>query len=319
MSTWPRVTIFISLFVLHQGLASSLPPAAGTQPHIVMVLVDDWGWANVGYHRDTPTKEVVTPNFDRLCAEGIELDQHYVHNVGSPTRSSLLTGRLPFHINIDNDDPTRYNPNDPVSGYQGIPRNMTVIATKLKEAGYATHQVGKWDVGLATSDHTPQGRGFQTSFGYFHHDNDYFTSRVGSCLKYGNVTDLWSNDHPAYGQNGTGEYEEHLFEQRLLDIVNSHKVSQPLFLYYAPHIAHQPLQVPDNYRRKFSFIDDTYRRSYHAMVNYLDDVIGNVTLAFQRRGMWNKTLLVVSADNGGIPCFTLSDFRDFDLLFLARF
>ena len=59
-----------------------------------------------------------------------------------------------------------WNPNDPVSGFAAIPRNMTCIATKLKSAGYKTHQVGKWDAGMATPDHTPHGRGYDTSFGY---------------------------------------------------------------------------------------------------------------------------------------------------------
>ena len=52
-------------------------PLIATKPHLVFMLVDDWGWANVGYHRDPPTKEVVTPNIDSLVKEGLELDQHY--------------------------------------------------------------------------------------------------------------------------------------------------------------------------------------------------------------------------------------------------
>ena len=153
-------------------------PAAGAKPHIVMILVDDWGWANVGYHRDTPTKEVQTPNFDSLCKQGVELDQHYAYKFCSPSRSSLMSGRLPIHVNILNAAPNIHNPDDPVSGFAAIPRNMTGIASKLKLAGYATHHVGKWDAGMATPDHTPTGRGFDTTFGYFHHDNDYYTEKV---------------------------------------------------------------------------------------------------------------------------------------------
>ncbi|XP_065839147.1 arylsulfatase B-like isoform X2 [Oscarella lobularis] len=264
-----------------------------------MVLVDDWGWSNVGYHRAVATKEVQTPNFDKLCAEGIELDHHYVHNVCSPTRSSLLSGRLPIHVNVNNGDATMHNAKDPIGGFQGIPRNMTVIAEKMKQGGYATHQVGKWDAGMATRDHIPLGRGFNTSFGYFHHDNDYYTTKVGSCKGVkGGINDLWMTEQPAYHQNGTG-YEEYLFEQHVLQVLQNHDPSIPLFLYYAPHIAHTPLQVPQSYAEKFSFIDDKTRQIYHAMVNYLDDVIGNVTNAFKQKGMWNNTLMVVSADNGG--------------------
>ena len=94
-----------------------------TKPHLVFILVDDWGWANVGYHRDPPTKEVVTPNLNSLVKEGLELDQHYAFKFYSPSRSCPMSGRLPIHINILNAHPDIYNPDDPVSGFAGIPRN----------------------------------------------------------------------------------------------------------------------------------------------------------------------------------------------------
>ena len=57
-----------------------------------------------------------------------------------------------------------YNPDDPVSGYGGIPRNITVFVTKLQSAGYSTYQVGKWHVGSAATDHILTSRGFDTYF-----------------------------------------------------------------------------------------------------------------------------------------------------------
>ena len=271
------------------------------KPHIVMMLVDDWGWANVGYHRNPPTNEVVTPNIDNLVKQGLELNQHYVFKVCSPSRSSLMSGRLPIHVNDQNIEPDYYNPNDPVSGFSAIPRNMTGIATKMSMAGYATHQVGKWDAGMATPDHTPQGRGFSSSFGYFHHANDFYTEIDGRACNGTHIVDIWVTDHPGHGLNGTGpdNYEEGLFKEQLLRIVNNHDTSTPLFLYYAPHIVHAPLQVPDRYKQKFSFIDDEYRQIYHAMVNYLDDVVGELTDALKKKGMWDNLLFVTSSDNGG--------------------
>ncbi|XP_065188415.1 arylsulfatase B-like [Sycon ciliatum] len=273
-------------------------------PHIVFMLVDDWGWANVGYHRQVATKEVVTPTFDRLCKQqGLELDQHYAFKVCSPSRCSLMSGRLPVHVNTENLAASIVNTKDPVSGAMGIPRNMTCIAEKLNLAGYESHQVGKWDAGMATPDHTPKGRGFKTSLGYFHHDNDYWTEGVMDPIEYfpgcrGEHTDLWDTDRPAKTLNGTA-YEEELFANRVLSIVNGHNASNPLFLYYAPHIAHTPLQVPKAYEEKFSFIENTHRRIYHAMVNYLDDVLAKLEQALIAKGMWSNTLMVVSSDNGG--------------------
>ena len=90
----------------------------------------------------------------------------------SPSRSSYQSGRLPIHVNVVNLDMSFANASDPVSGFAGVPRNMTGIAAKLKSAGYATHMVGKWDAGMATPDHTPKGRGYDSSLIYFHHAND---------------------------------------------------------------------------------------------------------------------------------------------------
>lgn len=306
-----RCVVFLQLILLalslhvaayDKGVPNDAAPTK--KPHIVFLLVDDWGWANVGYHRSSPTPEVVTTNFDELVKEGLELDQHYTFNQCGPSRCSLLTGRLPIHVSDKNIEPQYYNPNDKVSGFTGIPRNMTGIGEKMKLAGYATHQVGKWDAGMATPDHTPEGRGFQSSLGYFHHANDYYTEQENRCNGTP-IVDLWQTDKPAVGLNGTGpdNYEEGLFKTTVLNIIKDHDPFTPLFLYYAPHIVHTPLQVPDSYLKKFSFIDNSDRQYYHAMVNYLDDVVGELISTLKSKGMWEDTLVVVSSDNGGPEYF----------------
>ena len=226
--------------------------------HIIFMMVDDWEWANVGYDCNPPTPEVVTPNIDSLVKDGLDLDQHYAYQFCSPSRSSFISGRLPIHVNDKNSGISIFNPDDPISGFAAIPCNMTGIATKLKAAGYATDHIGKWHAGGVTPDHIPTGRGFNTSFGYFNADNDYYTEVDGIC-SHTPIVDLWDTDKPTTGVNGTGpdNYEEALFAERLM---------QPLFLYYTPHIAHAPLQVPDRYVQKFSFIDDHRHQYVHAMV-----------------------------------------------------
>ena len=289
--------LFLHLVCSGWSLVTSGQP---TKPHIVFMMVDDWGWANVGYHLNSSSKEVQTPNIDNLVKEGLQLDQHYVFNWCSPSRSSFLSGRVPIHVNDVLASESAYNSKDPVSGFDGIPRNMTGIATKMKLGGYATHQVGKWDAGMATPDHTPQGRGFDTSLNYFSHANDYYTETAGSCEKT-KIVDLWDTDKPASSLNGTGpdNYEEGLFKERALQIIENHNASTPLFLYYAAHIVHRPYQVPDSYLKKFSFIDEQYRRVYLAMVNYLDDVVGEIVDALKKKGLWDNLLFVASSDNGG--------------------
>ena len=107
-------------------------------------MVDDYGFNNVGYHAASQpnAKEVVTPNIDLLASTGVILDRFYAYRFCSPSRSSFLTGRNPIHVNTGNDALTLYNPKDPVSGFAGIPRNMTAIAEKLAAVGYETVQAG---------------------------------------------------------------------------------------------------------------------------------------------------------------------------------
>ena len=99
------------------------------------------GWTRAGNNCSTP--EVQTPNMDALVADGIELMRFYAYHMCSPSRSSLMSGRLPMHVNIVNADPTIYNASESSGTGAGIPRNMTGLASKMKEAGYRTHMVGK--------------------------------------------------------------------------------------------------------------------------------------------------------------------------------
>ena len=128
---------------------------------------------------------------------------------------------MPFPTpHSQNYQPTVWNYIDPNhdtdSGFAGISRNMTTLARVMKQGGYDAHFAGKWDVGMATWDMTPRARGYDSSLFYFHHDNDYWTSRVRAsdrvldCPgKSNELVDLWrqdaSYDGPARGLNNTFE------------------------------------------------------------------------------------------------------------------
>ena len=130
----------------------------------VCVCLTCRGWANVGFHQPTPNREVQTPNIDAIANGGMVLNrgtwhhansdvlfrlsvhsQHvcaaYAYRFCSPSRSSLNSGRLPVHVNTQNAKPDVHNPKDPVSGFAGIPRNMTGLGSVLRKGGYHTHQV----------------------------------------------------------------------------------------------------------------------------------------------------------------------------------
>eukprot|EP00035_Acanthoeca_spectabilis_P017658 m.371226 g.371226 ORF g.371226 m.371226 type:complete len:556 (+) comp16683_c0_seq28:2454-4121(+) len=304
--------------------ALALTRAVGTasKPHVLFALIDDLGHADLGYHFDPPNKEVQTPNIDELVRTGIELDRHYVHKFCSPTRCAIQSGRAPIHVNVINADTGVHNPADPVGGFAGIPRNMTGIAEVLAKAGYKTHYSGKWDCGMATNQHTPAGRGYQSSLSYFHHANDYYTQQTGQCNKT-QITDLWNLRNPnldgffgrpakafANGpkctdatQNPAGQtctYEDALFESRVTEVIERHPNKDvPLFVFWATHIVHGPLQVPDDQLAKFSFIPDKQRALYRSMVNWIDGAIGRVIQKTKDTGLYDDMLIIFSSDNGG--------------------
>jgi arylsulfatase A-like enzyme len=162
-----------------------------SQPHLFLVLADDYGWANAGWHRPANYSEVQTPNLDALVRSGIELERHYAFKYCSPSRSALQSGRNPTHVNVNNYLPIMHNAADPVSGFSAIPRNMTGIASLLQRAGYTTLMAGKWDAGMATPDHTPKGRGYDHSLVYFNHQNDYWTRRGGASCPSNTTGHTW--------------------------------------------------------------------------------------------------------------------------------
>jgi hypothetical protein len=136
MPRTPLLGILVIATIVSSSAAA--PVTDAPRPHIVMLLADNVGWANVGFHKppDLPAREIHTPNLDSLAKGGLILDRHYTYKFCSPSRSSFLSGRLPFHVNIYNDDPTTFPG-------AGVPVDMTMISDKLKTVGYHSHFIGK--------------------------------------------------------------------------------------------------------------------------------------------------------------------------------
>jgi arylsulfatase I/J len=118
------------------------------------------------------------------------------------------------------------------------------------------------------------------------------------------MVDLWEDDGPAVAINASAGaiYEEFLFKNEALRVIReigNASTPTPMFLYYAAHIVHLPLEVPASYNDSFNFISDKTRRTYHAMVKCIDDVLGEIVMELKKQSMWGNTFLVLSTDNGG--------------------
>jgi leishmanolysin-like peptidase len=309
---------------IHQVATVSPPP-----PHIIMIMVDDLGWNGFSLHGKN--NEVKNPTMEKLAQQGILLENYYVYKYCSPSRASFLTGRVPGHGIWE------MNPSD--AAQVGVNLKATMLPALLKEkANYTTHQIGKWHQGFYAPAYTPMGRGFDTSFGYYMGQSDHFNSchtclnlpdysnHSTSCLGQGgacNVTcgvDLYRNNRPAIGENGT--YTAYLWANEAVRVIeetaarnhyadtdpryahsDASDTRKPMFLYLALHNVHLPLEVPPEFVNKYPESDYNSttipRRYYNAMAFSVDAVVENVTQALIRNGMYENSVIVISTDNGG--------------------
>ena len=137
-----------------------------TPPHLILVVVDGLGWRMTGWS-DNPYAE--TPFMDKLVKDdSLILDRMYGQANCAPARAALLTGRVAARAGILN---------YPVSIY-GVSEKLTLLPERLKQAGYATHAVGQWGVGMFTRAKLPHGRGFDSSFGYMWGTEDHYSHTV---------------------------------------------------------------------------------------------------------------------------------------------
>jgi arylsulfatase B len=157
---------------LHAVAVAPANAGSAPLPHIFLLYVDDWGWANVGFHREVPSPEVATPNIDAIVQDGVQLNRMYAFPYCAPSRAALMSGRMPRDSNHANIRGATYDYNHTEVGGQGVPRNQTTLSQMLAHAGYWSAFAGKWDVGFATQGHIPAGRGYASSLAYFFQINE---------------------------------------------------------------------------------------------------------------------------------------------------
>jgi arylsulfatase A-like enzyme len=251
---------------------------AAPRPHIVYIVADDLGWKDVGFHGS----DIKTPNIDKLAQEGARLEQFYAQPMCTPTRGALLTGRYPFRYGLQTlviPTPAKY----------GLPTDEWLLPQALKEAGYKTAMVGKWHLGHAHRKYWPRQRGFDYHYGALVGEIDYFTHSSS------NVRDWYRNNQPVKEEG----YVTQLLGRDAVARINGHDPNTPLFLYLAFTAPHAPYQAPKPYINKYQHIAEPTRRAYAAMITSMDDEIGMVVAALEKKKMRDNTLIVFMSDNGG--------------------
>ena len=158
---------------------------------------------------------------------------------------------------------------------------------------------GKWDLGMHKWEYTPTYRGFDTFYGYYDADEDYYKHTVGA--KYPGIkpaVDFRNNTDPVTTENGT--YSTFLFTKAIEDAILKHDVdNKPFFIYGAYQSVHTPLEVPDQYLEKCLSIPYAHRKTFCGMMQALDEGIANITALLQDKGLLENTYIILTTDNGG--------------------
>ena len=313
-------------------LLSELNPecfaSVSRKPNIIVILVDDMGYADVGFHG---CKDIPTPNIDALARQGVQFTSGYVSSpMCSPCRAGLLTGRYQqrfgYEFNICG------SPKQIIEEKRGIPLTEMTMAEALKKCGYTTGAVGKWDVGMAP-EMAPLKRGFDEFFGflfgghnYLSRDSKEFQALMADAEQvkpkdypFAFMCDAWQqegevfvefdrgmdNDNPMLRQDEfiiEREYLTDAFTRQAVNFIDRHSET-PFFLYLPYNAPHAPLQVTQKYLERFdaSKFSDGKRRVYAAMISAIDDGVGAIMAKLREKSLDDNTIVFFLNDNGGPP------------------
>lgn len=267
--------MFRGLIVLGAVVSIVTPLAAAEKPNIIVIVADDLGYADVGYHG---CQDIPTPHIDALAHGGTACTNGYVSGpYCSPTRAGLLTGRYQTRFGHE------FNP---PAGNVGLPLSETTLADHLKVAGYATGLVGKWHLG-STEKYHPLQRGFEEFFGFLGGSHSYFPHKDKS-------ETILRGKKPV----AETEYLTDAFAREAVAFVDKYK-HQPFFLYYSFNAVHTPMHATDDRLKKFAHITHEQRRIYAAMTWAMDEAIGQLLKKLKDEKLDQKTLIFFLSDNGG--------------------
>jgi len=300
-----------SLVALVAGTAA----AADRPPNVVLIVVDDLGWTDLGCQGSTFYE---TRHIDALASQGLRFTQAYAAcAVCSPTRAAVLTGKYPARLGVtdwirprNNRDPKEFE----LAKSGGLVKNgkrplltpanrfeldlaEVTLAERLKEAGYATCHVGKWHLG--DPGHLPTDQGFDRNAGGYDYGQppSYFDPYESKRLPQG---------IPTLPPRREGEYLADREADEAVRFIREHR-DGPFFLSYWPYEVHTPLQAKpgliEYYKGKAGDAGAEREQSnatYAAMVHSLDDAVGRITSALQELELTGSTLIVFTSDNGGL-------------------
>ena len=285
------------------GAPSGPPDDEPARPNVVIILADDFGWADIA--SNNPDSAMTTPNIDSIAAAGIRFtDAHSPSSACSPTRYGLLTGRYAWRTWLTK---------AVLGGYDRpmIAPGTPTLGTLFQDHGYGTAVVGKWHVGmdfdrltdLAAVNSTNKGIDYRAEIqdGPLDHGFDEFFGTSGNLgwRPHVYIRNRRFAANPDEDQN-TGssglvvdnEALDRLTTEAVAFIERAAESGSPFFLYLPVHAVHTPLAPSD------AFAGSTGLGDYADLVAQLDSSVGQVLGALEQAGARDNTLVIFSADNG---------------------
>ena len=277
---------YASIFAAILGLLPVASPAAESspqpdkKPNIVFILVDD---AGIGDFSTYGCKYGLTPNIDRLAAEGIKFSQAYSGSaVCAPSRCVLMTGQHTGHV--------LRRSNQSKVGLLSLPADQPTVARLLHDAGYATGGFGKWGLGNPGTTGVAEKQGFDVFFGYYDqkHAHDYYTDYL--------VRNSVDVPYQQSGKHTWEDYSHTRIADETLKFIEDNK-DRPFFCYAAWTPPHDEWVIPDN----TPFSNQPWPveiKNYAAMVSLIDKDVGRLMEKLKDLGIDDNTLVIFSSDNG---------------------
>ena len=245
------------------------------KPNILIILLDDAGYADFGF---MGSEDLKTPNIDRLAAQGtIFSDAHVTASVSGPSRVAIMTGRHGQRFGHESN-----------SLSAGIPDNETTLGDVFKENGYTTGAIGKWHIGKSESQ-LPKSQGFDFFYGMLSGGRSYFDNPE-SDDKAGSYNNILRNNT----QERFDGYLTDVFTDEAINFMNSSE--QSFLLYLAYNAVHTPMHAT---KEDLALFELHPRQKLAAMTWALDRGIGRVVESLESSGKLENTLIFFLSDNGG--------------------
>ncbi|QDU03919.1 Arylsulfatase [Gimesia chilikensis] len=265
--------VFLIFGFSQEGMA-----AEGKQPNVILLLTDDQGYGDVGFHGNA---QIRTPHMDELARQGMELTRFYCSPVCAPTRASLMTGRYYYRSGVVHTS----------RGGAKMFGEETTLAELLQGAGYATGIFGKWHLG-DNYPMRPQDQGFAESL-------VHRSGGIGQAPdKPNSYFDpwLWKNGQR---EQGKGYCTDLFFDAALEFMDRQAKAGKPFFVYLPTNAPHTPLEIADSYWKPYQEqgLDETTARVY-GMVENLDENLGRLMAHLDQTKLKENTILIFLGDNG---------------------